>query len=105
MERTGKIVCTGRGAHKRRTLSRYTTTEDMFVVLGTQAVGTPTAHYAVLEHPDGGTQSMGVERVRLRCPSCQRDMRIKAETLHTFLTIDLPGGSTYRDVSVLSAIL
>ncbi len=104
MDRTGKIVCTGRGTHKRRTLSRYTTSEDMFVVLGTQA-GTPTAHYAVTEHPDGGTQSVGVKRVRLRCPSCQRDMRIKAETLHTFLTIALPGGSTYRDVSVLSAIL
>ena len=104
MDRTGKIVCTGNLTHSRRTLMKYAVSEGMFVVSSTQAVG-GTTHYVVPEQPDGPTQSAGVERVRLRCPSCQRDMRIKAETLHTFLTIDLPGGSTYRDVSVLSAIL
>lgn len=95
--RSGKLVCTARGAHKSRTLAIYNADDGIFVISSKQPMvtGSPVTHYV------RGSQSL--ERVRFRCPSCTRDLQFKSETLLAFLLIELPSGATRRDLSRLEA--
>lgn len=96
--RSGKLVCTARGAHRSRTLATYHADDDMFLVSSKQPMvaGEQVAHYARGVSP-------GLTRVRFRCPSCTRDLQFKSETLLAFLLIELPSGATRRDLSRLEA--
>jgi hypothetical protein len=92
--RAGKIICTGRGTHKPRTLATYALQPQGGWILGSKQPmtgGDPVTTYP------------GVEHVGFKCPTCGRDMRFQASTLDAFLVADLP--RVHRDVSALGAIV
>jgi hypothetical protein len=120
----GKLVCTGKGTHKRRRLGEYITHESGFIITvhidrdvrtmqwdprldaGTEEAFDDTIR-AAMPAPYGQTPPPQRRTFRFLCRTCQpgRDLRFSGENLWRYLTADLPTGSTYRDLSLLAAIL
>jgi len=100
---TPKLLCTGRGSHKPRTVGRYTLLDDepgfVFAIQVRRARDSDVDR-GVFEMP--WVHRAGPP-VHLRCPTCRRDMRFKVTDFDRFLRADT--GRRNRDVSLLAASL
>lgn len=103
-----KLICTGRGSHRRRTLGVYVLRDEGFSLLQHAPRGQDPVHITWPPLQPASSEKAKDPTIELMCLSCgegrkPRNMRFKASDLDKFLRADT--GSIHKDASSLSAIL